>query len=243
MGVYEICNLHDGKTTSYVGSSVNIGTRWRQHVWALRRGRHHNSRLQRAWDEYGEGAFSFCVLEQVADTASLPKREQHWLDYMLEITDDYYNLAQDVAAPMLGRYHTEETRHKMGVARNQWSFSETTKHRLSRAATGRRLSGDTKHKISVALTGRELSEEHRRRVSQALSGRKLSREHRRKLSVASAKPYPAFVNRETGETILAGIDLTRLCRERGLNRGNMGLVVHGQRNHHKGWTLANNMEE
>ena len=243
MGVYEITNLVDGWGTAYIGSSADIGARWRQHVWMLHKGKHHNLCLQTAWDRYGEGAFSFGILERVTNKEYLLEREQYWLDRMFEMTDSIYNLAQDATAPMLGRNHTEETKRKMGAARKKWSFSKETKHKLSMAAAGRRHSEDVKQKISIALTGRTLSEEHKRRVSKALTGRKLSKKHKRKLSSAGAKPYPALVHRETGERIPAGVDLTRLCRERALNRGNMGLVVHGQRNHHKGWTLASDKEK
>lgn len=116
MGIYEICNLHDGKATAYVGGSVDIGERWKQHVRALHRGDHENQHLQRAWDKYGEGAFSFCVLEQVGDEKCLSGLEQHWLDLMLEMTDDLYNISVDARSPTAGRSLSEEHRRKIGEA-------------------------------------------------------------------------------------------------------------------------------
>lgn len=43
----------------YIGRSDDIRQRREEHLWALRAGVHHNDRLQRAFDEYGEGSLSF----------------------------------------------------------------------------------------------------------------------------------------------------------------------------------------
>lgn len=70
-----------------------------------------------------------------------------------------------------------------------------------------------------------------------------STEHRRKMSEAAmgnenrAKPYPAFVHRVTREVIPAGVNLARMCRERGLTRQGMVGVLHGLYEHHKGWMV------
>ena len=40
-----------------------------------------------------------------------------------------------------------------------------------------------------------------------------------------------------GGIIPAGVNLSRMCRERGLDKGHMGDVKNGKRPHHKGWTL------
>lgn len=94
-GIYEIINLTTGD--SYVGRSVNIGQRWKGHVLALQGKRHDNGNLQVAWDEYGEGAFSFCVLELVKNEADLQEREQYYLDHAFEVGGTY-NIAGDANA-------------------------------------------------------------------------------------------------------------------------------------------------
>jgi len=94
-GIYEIINLMSGD--SYVGSSVDIKARWNSHVLALQGKYHNNQCLQKAWDEYGEGAFSFCVLEQIQDVDDLRKREQVWLDRAFE-AGGTYNIAGNANA-------------------------------------------------------------------------------------------------------------------------------------------------
>jgi GIY-YIG catalytic domain len=51
-GVYQIRCKRNGKF--YVGSAVNLRTRWDTHRRDLRRGSHHNPYLQLAWKLYGE---------------------------------------------------------------------------------------------------------------------------------------------------------------------------------------------
>jgi group I intron endonuclease len=56
-GVYKITCLENGKI--YIGSSKNINSRWNNHRWNLRNGKHHNYFLQSDWDMYGEDVFVF----------------------------------------------------------------------------------------------------------------------------------------------------------------------------------------
>ena len=115
MGIYEIINLADNKMTSYAGSSVDVRARWLAHANALRGGYHSNPHLQRAWNKYGEGAFAFCVLEQVDAQKDLLEREQYFLNRAFEVGGTY-NIAKDAAAPMSGLHLSEEHKRKIGKA-------------------------------------------------------------------------------------------------------------------------------
>lgn len=83
-GIYCIFNSTSGKV--YVGQSDYLNQRWRGHRNALERGDHSNQHLQRAWTRDGREAFSFQVLEYVADHELLNQREQYWVD-VLQATD------------------------------------------------------------------------------------------------------------------------------------------------------------
>lgn len=56
-GIYCIENTVNGK--KYIGQSVNIYTRWKQHKNDLNNDAHCNEHLQSAWNCYGEEAFKF----------------------------------------------------------------------------------------------------------------------------------------------------------------------------------------
>jgi group I intron endonuclease len=76
-GIYQIVCIPTGKV--YVGSSVNIHSRWTCHRRELRRDKSPCWRLQRAWTKYGEDAFHFSILEECGDKERFV-REQHHID-------------------------------------------------------------------------------------------------------------------------------------------------------------------
>lgn len=97
-GIYSIECLPTGK--KYIGSSVSIEDRWKQHLYALRRKEHHSNHLQRAYTRYGEGAFVFAVLEKVK-RKDLIEREQHWLDlHRAWDRSNGFNMSPRADAPM-----------------------------------------------------------------------------------------------------------------------------------------------
>lgn len=61
-GIYCIENKITNK--KYIGKSVNIYERWRQHKIFLRHNKHHNKYLQFAWNKYGENTFDFYIIEE-----------------------------------------------------------------------------------------------------------------------------------------------------------------------------------
>lgn len=104
-GIYRIVNTTNGK--SYIGSSVNMANRWRQHRQLLRLGKHHSQHLQNAWKKYGESSFRFDIVETTNDLIS---REQWHIDNFRP----EYNANVIVSSSfMLGKRHDEQTKLKM----------------------------------------------------------------------------------------------------------------------------------
>lgn len=103
-GVYAI-DCVDGR--SYVGSSNYLVGRWSGHRHDLRRRGHRNRPLQDAWDQMGEGAFVFRVLEYVPH-GDMRAVEQEWMD-RLRATGDLFNIYPTAGSPR-GATHTAEAR-------------------------------------------------------------------------------------------------------------------------------------
>lgn len=78
LGIYAITNTYTQER--YIGSSRLVSARLGQHRLLLRNGKHHARRLQRAWNQYGEEAFHFQILERVASHHLLASIEQQYLD-------------------------------------------------------------------------------------------------------------------------------------------------------------------
>lgn len=198
MAIYQIRNKINGKV--YIGSAVNIKYRWRSHRSLLRKGIHHSTHLQRAFNLYGEDNFAFEVLEAVNNRSALLDREQFWIDKLGSCNDkNGYNIALQAGSPMAGRRQTEEAKFKTGIASKRWHQANkgTPKYRaylnnLSRALKGHIVSEETRVKISEKAKlrtgeknpffGKTHSEETRRKLSLKRSGRTRSEEAKRKTS-------------------------------------------------------------
>lgn len=83
-GIYRIENLVTHK--SYIGQSVDIYDRWRDHKWALNNKQHNNSHLVRSWHKYKEYNFEFTIIERCSED-KFNDREVYWIEYY----DSYYN--------------------------------------------------------------------------------------------------------------------------------------------------------
>lgn len=111
-GVYAIVNTVTEE--AYIGSSVNVQKRWSTHRRDLRKGSHHNIRLQRAWNKYGGDMFDLFVM-QITTAASLERAERYWL----EANWSSYNIAEVGRTPSpKGRRHSAETRALMSERRS-----------------------------------------------------------------------------------------------------------------------------
>lgn len=116
-GVYIIKNTVNNKI--YIGSTANVlgfRERWRCHLGSLRRGKHCNVHLQRAFVRDGEAAFQFEIL-LVCSKEECKAEEQKALNLHKSYNPDIgYNICKK-AKNTLGRKHSEETRKKIGANR------------------------------------------------------------------------------------------------------------------------------
>lgn len=78
MGIYIIKSILK-PDRFYIGSSVQVTKRWKQHIRDLRGNRHHSKKMQRHFNKYGEGDLVFSMLLE-CDINSIIKNEQIFLD-------------------------------------------------------------------------------------------------------------------------------------------------------------------
>lgn len=163
-GVYEIVNKINGH--KYVGSSIDIRRRWQEHKNDLRKEKHHNTYLQRAWNKYGEKCFKFKVLVYANQKESLR------IENLLLDSNKYeYNIAQDAFAPMLGRKASKETRQKMSRAQKGREITKEHKENLSRALKGRVFPHQYHLSKNFSFSGKTHSKETKAVMSKKASGK------------------------------------------------------------------------
>lgn len=86
-GIYKIENLINGKI--YVGKTLHLNKRFKEHLWELKKGNHFNRYLQNSWNKYGEENFKFSILEEVSNKDLLYEKELEWI-LRLKANDSAY---------------------------------------------------------------------------------------------------------------------------------------------------------
>jgi group I intron endonuclease len=159
-GIYKIVNIVNDNF--YVGSAVSFKKRKVRHFSDLRKGKHYNKHLQRAWDKYGEQSFEFVVVEVVADRAVLLDIENKWLKPNVG-KPHCYNTGTDASAPSLGM---------SGELSPSWGRKHTSeaKELIRASSAGRLHTQEAKDKIKQYFTGKPRSAETKARISKAISG-------------------------------------------------------------------------
>lgn len=192
--IYKIINV--ATDDFYVGSAVKEKRRKWEHWTSLKQGVHHCVRLQAAWNEYGEDAFEFVLVEQVDD------------DKLLQVEDTYlalnagqehcYNTALSTQIPSSLQ---SSVREKISRSLKQIYNNNPTKH----PRLGRTHSAETRAKLSAAKLanpsrhwlGKVRSEETKRKIGDAqrgkpkAPGRKISEEGMAKIRAAAAAGHYA----------------------------------------------------
>lgn len=196
-GIYAIKNNAEDKL--YIGSSNHIFRRGLEHLTELKYNRHHNYRLQNAWDNGECGNFELLIFEE-APPESLFEREQHYLDTLSEL----YNLSDRAERPP--SYRSPEWCQRIGDS--------------LRGKKRGPLPPDVCEKISKALSGVPKTPEHNAKVGAAnsivLKGRSLPQETKDKMKGRT----PWNKGKETGKH---GENCSCMLHEQ--NRINAGLPL------------------
>lgn len=138
-GIYIIFNSQT--EDYYIGSaSISFKKRLTQHISDLKKQKHRNIHLQRAFNKYGWISFTFSVIEVIQDESTIIPREQHYLDTL----KPHYNIAIVAENSAKGRKRTPEQIERLrqiNIGRPAWNrgilFSEESRKKMSEAKKGK----------------------------------------------------------------------------------------------------------
>jgi len=138
--VYKITNKLNEKF--YIGSTIHgLAHRKRNHLNKLKKNKHHNYNLQREFNEYGEAAFIFSIIDVLDDSENpteILAKEQMWIDNL----NPHYNILRKDIMSHIGVKRREETCKK-----------------ISKSLIGRKLSHEHIEKMRKSLTGKKQNKE------------------------------------------------------------------------------------
>ena len=156
IGIYSITNIINGK--KYVGQSVDVKCRIRNHKWALKHNCHQNDHLQKSFNKYGQDCFIFDVICECEED-QLDQLERFYIDLYNCINPNCGYNAE--TGGNLNKHWSEELRLKMSEKRSgensgMWGkkHTEETKAIMREKALGRKLSDETKQKLSESHKGK-----------------------------------------------------------------------------------------
>lgn len=193
-GVYKITNDINGKV--YIGQSINVKARWKDHEHSLNRKDSRCTLLQRAWNKYGEENFSFEILELCPEDM-LDSVEIKYIN-LYDSHNNGYNIEP---GGNKNKHLSEETKKKIGDANRGKKRTDEERRKMSEARAGeknamfgRRHTKAAKNKMSKAKKGKPghpRSAETRKAISQANKGKLISDETRKKLSESHKGKIPS----------------------------------------------------
>lgn len=114
-GIYKIMCASTGKI--YIGQSVRMKSRFSVHLADLKRGKHGNPYMKRAYEKYGKEAFSFSVIEY-CEPEFLHEREFFWINHFDSGNPEKgFNILKDVnhGKSMISLWANPEFKKKMCI--------------------------------------------------------------------------------------------------------------------------------
>jgi len=179
--IYEI-NFR-GKT--YIGSAFDIKRRKYMHNYKLKKGNHHNAKLQASFDnKIFTDELQFTILEKDIPIDKVYDVEQAYLDELFKNTkpEHIFNISERARHPRVtGWKHTDEWKKKNSERMSGFKHSEYTKAKMSISQKELWSNVEHREKMSDAAKKRpsnrkgvKLSEETKRRISEAKKGKKIN---------------------------------------------------------------------
>lgn len=159
-GIYAI--LNKSEATIYIGQSINIESRIKEHRRDLCNNRHGNSPLQKLWNECKIEDFEFLIIEECPES-ELNSKEQYWIEYYRK--DNTFFVCNKtkggdaVRDPQIRKRLAEKTREAMRRDEMRQKLSLLKKGSVP-WNKGQKTSDEVKKKLSKSHKGKLIGKKH-----------------------------------------------------------------------------------
>ena len=167
-GIYKISC--DKVSVVYIGQSIDIYTRWKQHKTQLKHNRHTNSYLQNIYNKYGVDTFNYEVLE-VCSLKNIDERERFWISFYGGV-ESKRNCNWESG----GHHHKKfsiELKQRQSLSHKGQHSSPNTEFQKGIIPwnKGKKTSEESKEKLRASHLGLKVKEETKKKISQTLKGK------------------------------------------------------------------------
>lgn len=209
----------------YVGQSINVRNRIRQHFNLLTNGVHDNEYMQRAAEKYGLSEFSAEILE-ICCPDDLNEIEQWWLDWIVD-SDRSFNIAKCAESSKRGmrlsEKQKEQIRQRMQGENNPFSGKRHSPESLA-------LMRESKVGSKNHWYGKSKSSEWKAEASKRLSENNIT-----KRGIEQWKAVSVEGTCISTKVAIVFETMTDAVKS-GFTGSAIRLVCLGDRQHHKGYT-------
>lgn len=199
VGIYKITSPSN---KVYIGQSINIKNRWKQHKYS--KSRNHNPILINSFLKYGVQSHLFEIIHELPNDVSIDVLNKYEHLYLLSYIDCGVKVLNAKGAGDSIGSHSDEIKKKISLAKKgkaSWNsgktgiFSDDVRARISSSKKGKKHTAEHIEKVRKHLfgntykKGKPNSIEARKKASESLKGRvsprkgkKLSAEHAAKIN-------------------------------------------------------------
>ena len=233
IGIYKLIFDNDD---FYIGRSVNIEDRYKDHISLLSRLKHPSSKVQKAYNSYGRPKLEIlegCSISNIKD------REAYWISKE-NATILGLNVCEGGDDILVGEKHPMARYTNLQILEAVRLLAASTPV-LSHKEVSER-SGITDAVVKDLVSEKThvwVKEEHPELYQQMLDTKILRKKH----SLSNLNPFANKkvdvykpVQSPSGEVFYIE-HLTNFAKEHGLQASNLSKVLYGTRKHHKGWKL------
>ena len=240
--IYKITNQKNGMV--YIGSSIEVERRWRQHKEASinEKDHHYNYPLMIAFREFGIANFTFEVIDTLPDHQAMIKAEHDWIIKENCINPNGYNQTDKTDSPMfdpaIAKKMSDTKREKYGKRVCEIDFTNNILTIWDSLAEAGEATGLDRFKISNVCNGTRLT-----------TGNRIFRflDEENKIIIPEAKVNQVQSNRVTkssrrvgaydkNNNLIQEFDSLQLAAQFcGGNSSTISAVCRGKRNSHKNY--------